>query len=526
MDFHQHSKAIVEDYLGTVAYVDDLIFSNNIENKAIKLGKIEVKEVAAVENTVKVESVPEKQERQLRPNIDPLKFINGFLNKGIHCALLEVTNDDDPLEPIKQILKKTDVAILDWQMHGDSGNKAIELLLSLLPVSEKSELRLIIIYTEEPNFASILPEIIQPKLVEIGIINGVLDDSNCKYMNGHTKIVVLKKENGKKADFSVSVEELPDKIIEEFTEITKGLVSNTVLKAVSIIRKNSHNLLGTFNMDLDAAYLNHRAFLESPSDSELHMVNWISDEMKDLLFVNKVSDQVNIDNVKKRLHSYGVKEYPIFDKNGSENKRITDEMMINLLEKGCSEYNKENTKNGKAIPQTWFNHFHKSFPKILTNVNERFAVLSSLSSSSFNHNLDQLLTLGSIIRNDDSILVCIQPSCDSYRLKVETKFIFLKAVETTDNFDLVIPDGKKFLKLSILYKSDNIVLIPFIPKNGVITSKSNDLSKIFEDSSSNKYVWLGNLKYQFAQRIANEFASQISRVGLDESEWLRRWSDK
>ncbi len=27
-----------------------------------------------------------------------------------------------------------------------------------------------------------------------------------------------------------------------------------------------------------------------------------------------------------------------------------------------------------------------------------------------------------------------------------------------------------------------------------------------------------------AQRVANNYASQLSRVGLDESEWLRRWA--
>jgi hypothetical protein len=31
-------------------------------------------------------------------------------------------------------------------------------------------------------------------------------------------------------------------------------------------------------------------------------------------------------------------------------------------------------------------------------------------------------------------------------------------------------------------------------------------------------------KFEHAQRIVNEYAAKLSRVGLDESEWLRRWA--
>lgn len=528
MDFHQYSKTVVEDYLGTVVYVDDLIFSNNLEPKATNLGKIEPREIAARENLVKTESeaTSEKQKRQLRPNIDPLTFINGFLKKGIHCTLLEVTNDDDSLESIKKILSKSDVAILDWQMHGDNGAKAIDLLLSLL---SNAELRLIIIYTEEQNFASILPEIALPKLEKIGINNGNLDKSQCKYINGHTKIVVLKKGNGKNADCATSIEDLPDRIIEEFSEITEGLVSNTALKAVSVIRRNSHNLLGTFNKDLDAAYFNHRAFLETPANSELHMINWISDEIKDLLYFNKVSKEMDIENISLSLNSQDtIHEYPIFDKNGNLNKKISRDLMVKLLEKGCKEFNEENNKNKEEennIPPKWFNNFYKSFDPKCSDINEKFAALSSLSSSSFTNDTHQVLTLGVIIKKENDILLCIQPSCDSVRLKKTTNFLFLKVEKQEGKFDLVIPDEDTYQKLSIFNKSDYIVLLQFSPKSGLVSSETNGDNEIFEDINNNKYKWMGNLKFPFAQRIVNSFVNEISRVGLDESEWLRRSSD-
>jgi hypothetical protein len=437
---------------------------------------------------------------------------------------LEITKEDDSLEPIKRILNKTDIAILDWQMHGDSGNKAIELLLSILDNSQKAELRLIIIYTEEQTYASILPDIILPRLLDIDIKNGILDKSNCKYLNGHTKIVVLKKENGIKTDFSVSDEELPERIIEEFTDITEGLVSNTALKAVSTVRRNTHNLLAIFNKDLDAAFFNHRAFLETPSDSQLHVVNWIADEIKDTLYFNNVSKEMGLDNIKLSLNSTEIDEYPIFDKHGIEKKKLAKNLMISLLEKGCIQHNIENDKNGNNIPQSWINHFYKSFVLVDTNINEKFAALSSLSSSSFTHDAHQFLTLGVILKREDDILLCIQPSCDSFRLKKMTRFIFLKVEKNSENFDLVVPEGKNYQKLAIINKTDNIELISFDPSNGIVISGTDNNDEVFEDISGTKYKWIANLKYPFAQRIANAFAYEISRVGLDESEWLRKRS--
>ena len=37
-----------------------------------------------------------------------------------------------------------------------------------------------------------------------------------------------------------------------------------------------------------------------------------------------------------------------------------------------------------------------------------------------------------------------------------------------------------------------------------------------------RYYWVLDLKESHAQRIANEFSANLARVGLDESEWLRR----
>ncbi|MCF8228502.1 MAG: hypothetical protein K9J24_06125 [Bacteroidales bacterium] len=255
MSFHNYSKEIVQEYLNTVAYVDDLIFKKKTTSQPKKLKDVDIKEVSASKEKEKSESNSDSSYDDQEPNIDPVAFTKAFTEKGIHCNLIELTNPGDPLEPIKQLLKRTDVAVLDWQMHQDLGERASDILFSLLEDPKNLELRLIIIYTEDEKFNTILPETIIPQLNKKGFDYIPIDEMKCKYIDGHTKIVVFKKKNGGKGEYSVSDEELPSKIIEELSTITEGLVSNTVLKSVSLIRKNSHRLLGIYNKSLDNAYL-------------------------------------------------------------------------------------------------------------------------------------------------------------------------------------------------------------------------------------------------------------------------------
>jgi len=68
-------------------------------------------------------------------------------------------------------------------------------------------------------------------------------------------------------------------------------------------------------------------------------------------------------------------------------------------------------------------------------------------------------------------------------------------------------------------------LVRFAPEkvDGPVTAKKdNDGAFFFAATDGTQYRWLGELKAEFAQRIAHHFASKLSRVAVDNSEWLRR----
>jgi hypothetical protein len=47
-----------------------------------------------------------------------------------------------------------------------------------------------------------------------------------------------------------------------------------------------------------------------------------------------------------------------------------------------------------------------------------------------------------------------------------------------------------------------------------------------EDTECKVYEWLGELRTEHSLRLSNDFAAILSRVALDESEWLRLWATK
>jgi hypothetical protein len=162
---------------------------------------------------------------------------------------------------------------------------------------------------------------------------------------------------------------------------------------------------------------------------------------------------------------------------------------------------------------------------------EKFALLTT--NRSYYEKRVPPLTLGTIIQKltDNSYWVCIQPRCDCVRVPPNTTFLFLPlmVVEKNKKFDVLLEADERYIKLILNKKPYDLNLITFTPglnDKGVILTKVKNSDYRFTDTANEKYKWIGELRSEHAQRIANEFAANLSRVGLDESEWLRLWATK
>jgi hypothetical protein len=462
-----------------------------------------------------------------------------FLKKEFIVPYLKLKNDNDSLDSIKKILKKTDVIILDWQMHQDNGRKASDLLLSVIEPSQKPELRLFVIFTDDPQYKNLLSQTILPKLKGIGAINDIPENTECVFKFGHSKIVVLEKINGEKTETAVSDEQLPNRIIEEFTEITSGLVSNTILKAVSVIRRNTHSLLAVFNKDLDAAYLAHRAMLLTPEDSELLLKGTIIDSFDSLLTYSQINSVNNIDQIEKWIDendkdpvvphiSIGKGDNKLDIELNKENKKkwlkvgwkkLIQDQPNNQL--GESHYEYFERGNGPL-----FSTSIKSFVPDGISASQDFAILTHHKSNFTTPSYIPFLTLGVVVQNGDDYLLCIQQRCDSVRIdKDETRnFLFLPLTQK-GSFPIVFKNrnGEYIIRKASLNKCHHLCIIKFgQTNNGIVAAEKEEDVFCFKSVDGSIYTWIFDLKESHSQRIANKYAAELSRVGVDESEWLRR----
>ncbi|WP_211371927.1 hypothetical protein, partial [Marilutibacter maris] len=81
------------------------------------------------------------------------------------------------------------------------------------------------------------------------------------------------------------------------------------------------------------------------------------------------------------------------------------------------------------------------------------------------------------------------------------------------------------LELNYQPKSYLCFSVEFAPDNAlqqVVATESEDGELYFESTSQERYYWIDQFRTPHAQRAVERFSSDLSRVGLTESEWLRR----
>lgn len=97
-----------------------------------------------------------------------------------------------------------------------------------------------------------------------------------------------------------------------------------------------------------------------------------------------------------------------------------------------------------------------------------------------------------------------------------------------DTANLIIEDEGNIVELFYSSKSYSCVTLEFEPdsesKRVMVTKDGNGNLSFICMSDDQRYKWIAELKSDHAQRAAEQFASNLSRVGLTESEWLRLMS--
>ena len=528
MDSHQQrSYELARRFLQTAVVVDDEAYMASEQDNGPQGAVVEPSRSQAASS----QNDQDPAGRGSRHSLDAGLVINSFSKLGIICGVVS------PAESTLETMRKADIVVLDWFLRDGNYQYTLELLGGLLAGgSDRNSLRLVSIYTGETRLDEICEKVVNTLTNAELDPNPNPDKTEISYKHG---CVVLYAKSGVNLrqplkNRSVEEEDLPGKLVEDFVSMTSGLLPAIVLTSLAAVRESAHKVLDRFSSDLDPAFLTHRACLPNPDDAEQQIVDNIADELRGLMD-NAVAEAspAGAEAIERwmRTEHDEDKIFQLNEKRTSENKNLKE--MIKLMIKGLE-------KDG--LIKKWI----KNLSEVLSGGNgvgldERLAWIMK-----FRMMYDApppILRLGSVVTKSsdgtESHLICMRPRCDCVRLKGETSFFFLSLVKMKKKTNEQNRQSKVKVKEQIIARLNNNNLehlgIKFdsaswfcqkfepLPTEDAITAKKRDDGHFeFADIDGKKYTWRGELKSQYAQQIAQNFATELSRVAVDEPEWLRR----
>jgi hypothetical protein len=527
--FFNKSKQIANDYIQSIVFLDDRAHHKNENSDQSSVHDLSAEKISAL-----------------------------FAKHKKICALYDPENESD-INDFKEISLKSDVIVLDWFIDltidleenenpeddadddDTRGKYTIDVINNILEKNSDEALKLIVIYTGEPDLLGITE-----KVAELSTDFNI-DEENCSLTLKNIKILVRAKSNSEDTedlrfkhlvhlqDKVLTYEQLPDFILNEYTYLTTGLLSNFALLSLTTIRQNSSKILGLFNKKLDAAYLGHKSVLQYQNDSETLLIE---------LFGNSIIDLLKYKNVDKEMQTNLIEDFieSIADLNLGKFER-NSKLLLNLLNSDISDINKRfvgvlpEALNRKEKEKLVLDSTRLFAPEdnddLINTIDKEFARITHQKNIFLPNETNPILGLGSVLKstlNETQYYICIQQRCDSVRIPQggNRKFLFIPLLKIDNGkFNFLTSEGHK-LKLdnssfslkTIKFGCDNSEGIIKATKEG--EGNSYVFKQIYEGEDVEQFEWVLDLKDLHSQRIVDSYSSKLSRVGLDESEWLRR----
>ena len=533
------SRNAVENFVQTVVFVDDKIYAPSpmgtvIEEKKLTGPKARKPATISAASII-TEKATTRDTPEYEPNYSPHDIQASFAKKQIVCSLHQPvrTKSVGVESDTYKLCAAADIVIVDWDLYGDAGEKATMLIENLLIQSLKDDphhLRLVLIYTDNPNLFDVADKVSEK--LSIKLVDGIEDkdaDLGLAFHTSNSRVVILGKPAERLDEFKpfeVNEPELANRAIHEFCKLTDGMLQSGILMGLATIRKQSRKILTKFHAGLDAAFLTHRALLQPHEEAFDHIAPLLVAEiqaiLEDMLESPLVPEAVVQDWCKKT--EFGKCAQTTVQ--GADFKAFAYDF--------CRFGYDVNGKHRLSIAPT-----KKQLPALLLpdkkstnppqpNMTSMEQLAALMSHRTHYDNQKRLLRLGTILKevSGNRYLICLQPVCDSNRLTGSNPFLFCyfnKSDGSKNKVTHIAPDGNGFCELTFNPCKENRSIISFTAnhKTRVVAMKGNNAEYLFLDDKKNEYQWIAQLKVEHSQRVAEQFARELSRVGLTESEWLR-----
>lgn len=506
--FEDITRDVVDRYLQNILFIDDNAYSNKKENA------FDANEISSV-----------------------------FAQKGKLYTIYAPSSTKD-LENCAPLIAKSDVVVLDWYLDLENEQQQIEdaekdvdseeprgiyttkLINNIIEDAGNKELKLIIVYTGETDLIGITEELYK------GItLKDKFEQGDCCVSSSNVSILVrakFKDENQFKHNVDlkskiVNYVDLPGFITNEFSNFVGGLLPDFALSAIAAIRNNTSNILGVFSKDIDPAFLGHYVSIPDCNDA----IPMLSE-----IFGSAITDLINSEkfNLKTWIDTWLTQNYkqPLSTKIGKKDVEVKESDIRNIVNSSESKF-KDKLKAAGFNISGGDDELKKDATKlfILQSDTPNYKLAKLIQHSNlFSPSNAPRLTTGTIVKYKKSTnwnyLLCIQQRCDSVRIPKEGRtFLFLPLTQDKTSTAIVVGESDHMF---VKNESHSIELHEFVPNNDnepIIAKQYKQIGYAFKDKIDKYYVWVAELKEMFAQHIVSTYTSQLSRVGIDNSEWIR-----
>ncbi|MFI8193191.1 response regulator receiver domain [Streptomyces sp. NPDC085946] len=497
-------------------------------------------------------------------DLDGAVLSEAFAGYGLVCGYVRPKNGDQRNALVEgsydRLFMRSDVLVLDWTLNGDTGQTTSQLVSRLVHTKQGKlgRLRLICIYTNDPDLYGVR-DTLQRKLKDEGHELEVSENGDgLGIVARDFRISVLGKSGVSRPAIpgfsAVSEAELPERIVREFAQASHGILPGFALKSLSLLRDNAPTLLQRFQSDLDPAFVSHDLLT---GEGRRFAIQLIAREIQSLLESTGAGDMIS----RKRIESWAkdrLASGEFVPQVQGKKRALKDVSPDSVLELLAQEKVKIDTLRDSRGGQLGVSKM-ATVASLFTTADraraseEELGRLSCFARdlhSGYTFEREPTLQLGTILirdagtsvgelapdplresEQDESkreFLLCLQPLCDSERLESDERrgfpMIPLSEVELGKEFHFLALDHcKEKRALAGTAKPHEMIIIPFRPtgSEGVVRAVKRDDIPRFTSDDGEEFLWIGELRPEHALRVSHELGRLISRVGLDESEWLR-----
>ena len=508
--FTELSREIADGFLSTIAFIDECAYKQAPENDN---------------------------------DFDAQAVTDAFAKKGKICSVFAPEKVSD-LDNIFSMLFKADAIVLDWRLNitddksqpstdlevdsdsdDERGKYTIPIIQQIVEDAGNGKVKLIVVYTGETD----LNNICQNLFDQIQSANKQqLNDSLEVRINNIKILVRAKYKEGKYShlgdalkQFMVKYEELPDFIVNEFSSLTAGLLPNFALQAITEIRNSTSKILSVFSKDLDPAFLGHCSLTCVDDGAEL-LSEVFGTAITELIDASSIDLNELINRWLNEIPSTG-KEIGLIDTTTKQIlvtkdllKQVISGCFKNIKDKSNNTYSENNAKKHSS-------GFYCLNGESENETNQLFAQLTQNRDLFSIKPVAPELTQGTILKDEQNCYwLCVSPACDCARAGVKGRnFIFVPINKEPSNGSPVILNPNMVKCVDVHPYNINILCFESNVENKPVKAEYENTTYMFSDTKGRKYQWVLTLKRIYAQRITEKLSSQMSRVGVNVSEWLR-----